>query len=98
MQQSVIKRFEAIAKRHKEVETLMSQPDVSKDPSTLQKLGREYRTLDRIITLWSEVKTTTEEIQTLREIITSETDKELVTLAKNEVDTLNTVIENFLTI
>lgn len=93
MQQSVIKRFEAIANRHKEVETLMSQPDVSKNPSALQKLGREYRTLNRIITLWSEVEATTKEIQTLKDIITLETDKELVNLAKSEIDTLNTVIE-----
>ena len=38
MQQSVTKRFEAIAGRHKEVETLMSQPDVSKIPLDYENL------------------------------------------------------------
>tara|TARA_Y100000590_G_scaffold404027_1_gene491217 strand:- start:2883 stop:4007 length:1125 start_codon:yes stop_codon:yes gene_type:complete len=93
MHNSLTQKLENISKRFKEVEILLSQSDISKEPKKLKTLGKEYRTLTEIVNLWNKYKKTDLEIKNISELIKNEPDREVIDLAKTEIETLKNLIE-----
>ncbi|MEX0762330.1 MAG: peptide chain release factor 1 [Dehalococcoidia bacterium] len=84
MQQSTLGRLRNISERHQEVERLMSQPETAADPGALRRLGREYNELQNVVDLWTEYEKAQEDLEQARSLIESESDPEVLELAKSE--------------
>lgn len=50
MQESILRKLEALVERHQEVEQLLSQPDVIADQDKFRELNREYSQLQVTVT------------------------------------------------
>ena len=90
---SLTQKLENISKRFREVEILLSQSDISKEPKKLKTLGKEYRSLTEIVNLWNKYKKTDLEMKNITELIKNEPDREVIDLAKAEIETLKNFIE-----
>ena len=76
--ESIVEKLDNILIRYKELETLLSDPEITKDPNKLKDLGKEYRSLDEIVKIWTKYKKTNLEIESISELINSETDKDVL--------------------
>ena len=54
--ESIVEKLDNILIRYKELETLLSDPEITKDPNKLKDLGKEYRSLDEIVKIWTKYK------------------------------------------
>ena len=90
---SIVEKLDNILIRYKELETLLSDPEITKDPNKLKDLGKEYRSLDDIVKIWQKYKKTDLEMENISELINSETDKDVIDLAKLEIESLKNTID-----
>ena len=90
---SIVEKLDNILIRYKELETLLSDPEITKDPNKLKDLGKEYRSLDDIVKIWQKYKKTDLEIENVCELFNSETDKDVIDLAKLEIESLKNTID-----
>ncbi|MDR3012196.1 MAG: peptide chain release factor 1 [Chitinispirillales bacterium] len=84
----IIGKIENILQRHRELEEEMASPAVTSDPSLLEKLGREYNNMTRNLPTFKRYLEITDQIASSRQILNSETDEEMLELAKEELDAL----------
>ncbi len=82
----MIERVQRIIDRHKELEGLMASPEVTGDPKKLEAYGREYSSLGTALPKLQEYLTVKNGLNEARAIIDSETDPELVELAREEYE------------
>ncbi len=73
-----------MAARYKELEQLMGDPDVIADQEQWQKLVKEHSALQKIVPLYDEYIVLEANILECEEIINDGSDKEMVSLAKEE--------------
>src|SRR4051812_32429404 len=78
-------RLRQALERAEEVERLLADPVVAKDPAQLQALGREHARLAPLARLAERVRRLQSELDQARELA-SEADPELVALARSELD------------
>ena len=84
MQDSTSNRLEQIAERHGEIEREMSRQEIASNPNALRKLGQEYNELQTVIDLWTAYKMAQESLDQAKSFIVSETDPEMLDLARSE--------------
>ena len=60
------KKLETLESRHKELETLMADPNTSSDPALLQRYGREYSGLNEVVALYQDLRGTREQTRRYR--------------------------------
>ena len=80
---NVAARLSEASKRHAELEVELSKPDVVSDHVQMQKLGREYARLSRLVKLGEQWSTVQSEIEDARQIIAEESDAETVEWANS---------------
>jgi len=93
MQQSMEARLKEIANRHSEVERLMSQPETAANPNAIRKLGQEYSQLQHVVELWNEMNTAQTDLDEAEEMISEETDPEVLEMANTEAGELKEKLE-----
>lgn len=81
-------KLEAIHARFKEVELLLSSPEVATDMKRFTKLNKEYSDLKRINTKYFEYSNLLSNLAEAREILDISDDAEMKELAKEEFETL----------
>ncbi len=81
-------RLQAIADRHSEIERIMADPDALADSRQRQKIGREYAELQTVVALTSEFEKASTELDDLKELIASESDRDVLELAREESSVL----------
>jgi peptide chain release factor 1 len=74
--------------RYEELNTLMVQPDVIEDPNLLERYGREYATLEPLITKYRDLKETLRQRSDTEEMLGNGLDDDLRALAREELDRL----------
>ncbi len=84
----MLEKLEAVYARYKELELLLSSPEVSGDMKRFTKLNKEYRDLDEVVEAYFKYKKIVDGITEAREILKNEKDKELKDMAKMELDEL----------
>ena len=77
-------RLQAIVEHHSELERMMADPEVVSDSRQRQKIGREYASLQRVVTLISEFEKASAELSDLKELLAGESDQEVVEMAREE--------------
>jgi len=81
-------KVESILRRHGELEEKMASPEVASDPSKLEKFGREYNNLARNLPAFKRYLEINSHIASTRRILDTESDGEMLELAKEELNAL----------
>lgn len=84
----MLEKLEAIIERYKEVEGLISDPEVIADMERYIKLSKEYKDLGPIVETAKEYKNVVGNIDANKEILANEKDEEFKQMAKSELDEL----------
>ncbi len=84
----MLEKLEAIYARFKEIELLLSSPEVVSDMKQFTKLNREYGSLKELVNSYFTYKKIIEGVSEAKEILKTETDKEMKDMAKEELDML----------
>jgi peptide chain release factor 1 len=82
----MIEKLESVKKRFEDVELKLSDPQIISDMNQFKKLNKEYRDLQPIIDIYQEYRIVLNNIDSAKEIIGIEKDKELIDMAKSELD------------
>ena len=82
----MLEKLEILYNRFKEVEELISSPEILSDRKRFTTLNKEYKSLEPVVVAYKKYKSATETINEAREILKNEKDKELRDLAKEELN------------
>ena len=84
----MLEKLEAVYAHFKEIELLLSSPEISSDVQRFTKLNKEYRDLEEIVESYFEYKNLFQSIDEAKDILKNEKDRELRNMAKDELDEL----------
>ncbi len=79
-------KLEEIERRYRELETEMARPEVAGDYDGLQSLAREHASLQEVVGILNEYRHLRESLEQARAILDDDSDHELVSLARDEVE------------
>lgn len=82
----MVEKLESLKRRYEEVELKLSDPQIIGDMNQFKKLNKEYRDLEPIIEVYGEYKVILNNIESAKEILAVEKDREMIDMAKMELD------------
>jgi len=82
----MLSKLEAIYAHYKELELLISSPEIVSDRNKFMKLNKEYSDLEEIVGAYVKYKNAIDSIEEAKEILKNEKDKELKEFAKEELE------------
>ncbi|MFY9280785.1 MAG: PCRF domain-containing protein, partial [Bacteroidia bacterium] len=85
----MLETLEGIHARFKEVELLLSSPDVASDMKQFTKLTKEYSDLKQLVERYFEYKNLLGNLAEAKEILENSNDPEMKEMAKEEFEDLN---------
>jgi peptide chain release factor 1 len=84
----MLHKLAQVEQRFEELNKQLADPAVVSDQKKLRDLGKEHRELTRVVEVFRDYKKLASELEGNREILTQESDTELVQMAKHEIATL----------
>lgn len=84
MQESILRKLEALVERHQEVEQLLSQPDVIADQDKFRELNREYSQLQVTVTSFKEYTTASDDLKEMEAMLNGD-DPDMKAMAEEEI-------------
>lgn len=66
MQESILRKLDALVERHQEVEQLLAQPEVIADQEKFRELNREYSRLQTMVDTYNEYKTAASDVEEMQ--------------------------------
>ena len=84
MQESILRKLEALVERHQEVEQLLSQPDIIADQDKFRELNREYSQLQVTVTSFKEYTTASDDLKEMEEMLKGD-DPDMKAMAEEEI-------------
>ncbi|MFO7922485.1 MAG: peptide chain release factor 1 [Bacteroidales bacterium] len=90
---NILEKLEGVRLRFEEIEQLLTDPDVASDMQRYIKLNKEYRDLEPVVKTYREYKNILSNIDSAREILSTEKDEELREMAGMELDELQKQVE-----
>jgi len=90
----MIEQLEKIEKRYQELDSRMAEPEVATDLNQLQALAQERASIENLVTLYREYKAVTSSLEETRAMLDDNLDEEMVALAKQEIDSLETRLDS----
>jgi len=88
----ILERLEGVKTRFIEVGDLLTQPDILSDMKKYVKLNKEYKDLQPIVEAYEKYKLTLTNIESTKEMLSTEKDEEMREMAKMELDELTSHI------
>lgn len=85
---SLLKKLEEINIRYDQVSEQIVDPEIISDMGRYVKINKEYKELGEIVEVYKRYKDIIDNIDSSKEIIKTETDKEFIDMAKMELDEL----------
>ena len=89
MLDSILNKLSEVADRFKEIEDLLSQPDITKDQSEYISLNKEYSELSPVVKIYGEVLKVQEATKETLSLV-KDKDEEIRQLAESELEALKT--------
>jgi peptide chain release factor 1 len=84
----MIEKLEEIARRFEEVGQLMVQPDIMSDMNNFTKLSKEYKDLEKIVTVYHKYRNILSNIRSAKDVLKTEKDHDFREMAKMELEEL----------
>lgn len=92
----MLDRLAQLEKRFNDIEQEMASPDIVSNVKRLQELAQERSSIQDVVTLYRQYKSTEKQMEEARAMLETETDEEMRGLAKQELMSLQTAIESLL--
>jgi peptide chain release factor 1 len=93
MDNSTIEKLNNIEKRFNEVEELMADPDNASNVQKITKLAKEHSELKKVVSLYKDISSNNVELDEIRVLIEEEDDPEILLMAKNDYEEIETKIK-----
>ncbi len=87
---SIVEKLEAISARFNDLGVALTNPEVVSDNKRFSQISKEYRKLDQIVGVYKTYRTCIDSLDFAREVLETESDEELRSLAKEDLETLET--------
>ena len=81
-------RLEEMEQRFQEIEQLLSDPEIARNPQRIQSLSRERASIEDIVTTYREFKDVGQELDESRSMLDDNLDEEMKSFVKEEMATL----------
>jgi peptide chain release factor 1 len=91
----IVGKVQDVLKRREELETTLAKPEIARDPVQMEKLGREYNAISKNLPVFLKYLNIVKSIRDAETIIQSESDPELVELAREERTELQKQVPEF---
>lgn len=88
----ILSKLEGVKARFEEVSRLISDPEIIADMKRYVKLNKEYKDLEPVIQSYNQYKNILSNIDSAKEILSTEKDEEMREMAKSELDELNELV------
>jgi peptide chain release factor 1 len=85
----MLEQLEAINERFNEVAQQMTQPEIVSDMNKYKTISKEYKDLEKIVNKYKEFQNILSNIESAKEVISTEKDEDFRDMAKAELDELN---------
>ncbi len=89
----ILTKLEGVKQHFDEIAKLITEPEIISDMKRYVKLNKEYKALEPVIESYNEYKNLLSNINSAKEILSTEKDEELREMAKLELDELSQKIE-----
>jgi peptide chain release factor 1 len=86
-------RLEQIERRYQDLDQQMARPEIATDLKQLQTLAREKASLEDVVTRYQEYKKAAKELEDVKSMPTTDLDKEMTELVKQEIANLEAKLE-----
>ncbi|MBF0181724.1 MAG: peptide chain release factor 1 [Magnetococcales bacterium] len=94
MEQTLAHRFDAMRRRHEELDVLLGTTKGTEDPVAFARLSKEYAELDPLVAAWADYCRLEEEIRTTEAMLDdTQTDAEMKRMVREEVESLRNRLE-----
>ena len=90
----MLERLSSVEEKYEELNKLLADPEVVADYTKVQQYAKEQSVMREVVELAREYREVIKEISELRDMVRSESDPELLSLAKDEQATLESKKEN----
>jgi len=84
----ILEKLEGVKQRFDEVAQLITQPDIISDMDRYVRLNKEYKDLEPVINAYKDYKNVLSNIDSTKELLSTEKDEEMREMAKLELDEL----------
>ncbi len=85
-------KVQSVLQRREELEAALATPEIARDPAQMEKLGREYNYLGKNLPIFVKYLDMVKSIQEAESILASETDPDLIDLAREERSELQKLV------
>ena len=85
MQESILRKLDALVERHQEVEQLIAQPKVIADQEKFRELNREYARLGHLVEVYGEYRTASSDVEEMEQMLNGD-DPDLRAMAEEEIE------------
>lgn len=85
---SIIEKLEAIEARFNDLGVALTNPEIVNDNKKFSQVSKEYRKLEGIVAVNKQYKTCLDSLAFAREVLETESDEDLRTMAKDDLETL----------
>ncbi|MGE0569406.1 MAG: peptide chain release factor 1 [Bacteroidia bacterium] len=83
----MLDKLEDIKRKYEDIELKLSDPKVIGDMRLFKKLNIEFRELGKIVEVYKEYKKVIDNIESAKQVLATEKDKDFLDMAKEELDT-----------
>ncbi|MCX7761141.1 MAG: peptide chain release factor 1 [Hydrogenothermaceae bacterium] len=88
MNKKLLSQLEGIREKVKKLEYLLSDPEIVKDQSKLQSLGKEYKDMSEILQMYEKYQDVQRQIEEVKQLIANTPEDDLRALAEEELESL----------
>ncbi len=85
---SIVEKLEAISARFNDLGIALTNPEVVNDNKRFSQVSKEYRKLEKIVSVYKTYKTCVENLDFAREVLATESDEDLRSMAKDDMEGL----------
>ena len=85
---SIIEKLEAIKARFDDLGVALTNPEIVTDNKRFSQVSKEYRKLERIVDVYKVYRTNIDSLEFAKEVLETESDDELRTMAKEDIEIL----------
>lgn len=86
-------KLDQMVARHREVEQLISDPEVHKDPKRYKELMQEHAHLTEVVNAYAEHRSIREQLEEAQELVQAEHDPEMKQMAREEEERLEAALD-----
>ncbi|MBA7675905.1 Peptide chain release factor 1 [subsurface metagenome] len=86
-------RLNKIEKHYEELNRQIAKPEIATDLKKVQALAQERAGIEDLVTTYRQYKATTKQLEETKAMLDGELDKDMATLAKQEIESLETKLE-----